>query len=169
MSGNEPHEGWLGIGEVARRAAVSVDTVRHYEKLGILIAAERSLAGYRKFRPAAVQRIGEIRSALELGFGLAELVVAMRSRERGHPPCRAVRDLLAAKQTELEREIALLKKRRQRVIETLESWDRQLEGSPKDRLVGLLFGHGAKPSAPVADRARLSKRNVNPRSRRRQP
>ncbi len=163
MNGNEPHEEWLGIGEVARRAEVSVDTVRHYEKLGLLGPVERSAAGYRRFRPGAPQRIVEIRSALELGFGLAELVVAVRTRDRGHAPCSAVRELLAAKKVELEREIAQLKQRRLRIDETLAVWDQRLASSPKGQPVGLLFGHGIADS-PTPRPKRLIRRFANPRS-----
>jgi DNA-binding transcriptional MerR regulator len=163
VNGNEPDERWLGIGEVARRAEVSVDTVRHYEKLGLLGSVERSAAGYRRFRPGAPQRIVEIRSALDLGFGLAELVVAVRSRERGHAPCGAVRELLAAKRVELDREIALLKQRRRLIEETLETWDRRLKSSPAGQPVGLLFGHGI-PESPVPRPSHVSRRFANPRS-----
>jgi DNA-binding transcriptional MerR regulator len=148
---------------VARRAEVSVDTVRHYEKLGLLGSVERSAAGYRRFRPGAPQRIVEIRSALDLGFGLAELVVAVRSRERGHAPCGAVRELLAAKRVELDREIALLKQRRRLIEETLETWDRRLKSSPAGQPVGLLFGHGI-PESPVPRPSHVSRRFANPRS-----
>ncbi len=62
----------MKIGEVARQAGVSVDTLRFYEARGLL-QAQRSANGYRHYPPDVVQWIGYIKLAQQLGFSLAEI------------------------------------------------------------------------------------------------
>lgn len=138
MNGNESPGAPLSIGELAGRAGVSVDTVRHYERRGLIATAERTPSGYRKFRPEAVRRVLEVRAAVELGFSLDELARAIAARERGTPPCRSVRELLAGKRVELDRRIDELVARRVRVDATLARWDEKLAHSRPDRPAHLL-------------------------------
>ncbi|TKR33298.1 heavy metal-responsive transcriptional regulator [Luteimonas gilva] len=62
----------MRIGEVANRAGVGVDTVRLYERLQLLPAAERTASGYRTFGPDDLERLRFIRRAKGLGFTLDE-------------------------------------------------------------------------------------------------
>jgi len=137
MNGNEPRAGsaperraQFSIGEIASRAGVSVDTVRHYERRGLIGPASRTESGYRLFAEESVRRILEIRAAVELGFGLDELAEAIAARERGRPACHSVRELLAAKAEELDRRIAELEAKKARVAKTLAGWDRRLAATP---------------------------------------
>jgi DNA-binding transcriptional MerR regulator len=61
------------IGEVARRTGLSIHTLRFYERKGLLPATSRSPANYREFTPRALERLGFIRQAQDLGFTLAEI------------------------------------------------------------------------------------------------
>ena len=85
-------EGFLRIGELAERAGVSADSVRHYERLGLLPAADRTDGGYRLFPPAAVERVQLIPSAVRVGFSLRQLAAFLGERQAGGAPCRKVRD-----------------------------------------------------------------------------
>jgi DNA-binding transcriptional MerR regulator len=58
------------IGEVAAQAGVSVDTVRYYERRGLLPFVSRTHSGYRVFTAQAVERIRFIKQAQEIGFSL---------------------------------------------------------------------------------------------------
>ena len=80
----------LRSGELARLAGVSTDTVRHYEKLGILPLSPRTESGYRIYAPGAVDRMQLVQRALQLGFSLAELSEILRTRDTGGAPCRRV-------------------------------------------------------------------------------
>jgi len=60
-------------GELARLAGVSGDTIRFYERSGLLPAAPRSASGYRIFPRHALRRVQVIRSALDIGFSVREL------------------------------------------------------------------------------------------------
>src|SRR5947207_15027156 len=87
-SNNRP----LRSGELARRAGVSPDTLRHYERKGLL-APCRTPSGYREYSAEAVDRVRLIRRALSIGFSLDELAPILAARDRGRAPCRAVRAL----------------------------------------------------------------------------
>lgn len=73
----------MRIGELARTAGVGIDTVRFYEKAGLLPAAQRNPSGYRRYDDTSVARLRFIRNAKELGFTLSEIVDLLSLRERG--------------------------------------------------------------------------------------
>jgi DNA-binding transcriptional MerR regulator len=78
-------------GQLARLIRVSPDTVRHYERLGLLSAPPRTSNGYRDYPPQAVERVRLIRRALSAGFSLPELKTILRIRDQGGVPCQRVR------------------------------------------------------------------------------
>jgi len=63
----------IGIGTLARRVGVSIDTVRYYEKSGLLSPASRLASGYRRYSDEQVSRLRFIRRAQELGFTLKDI------------------------------------------------------------------------------------------------
>lgn len=63
----------MQIGEVARKANVSIQTLRYYERLGLLNAPKRKPSGYRKYDAREIQRVRFIKRAQDLGFALAEI------------------------------------------------------------------------------------------------
>jgi MerR family copper efflux transcriptional regulator len=63
----------MTIGGLAKRSGVNIDTVRYYEREGLLPPAARSASGYRHYGEAEVERMRFIRRAKELGFTLAEI------------------------------------------------------------------------------------------------
>ena len=63
----------MKIGELAKRADVAIDTVRYYERQGLLPEAERTLSGYRQYDASDVERLRFIRRAKALGFSLADI------------------------------------------------------------------------------------------------
>src|SRR5207245_11594921 len=85
----------LRSGELARRAGVSPDTLRHYERRGLLPRPQRSSAGYRLYSPEALSRVRPIRCALSIGFTVKELGTILADHDRGCAPCRPVRPVAA--------------------------------------------------------------------------
>lgn len=74
----------MRIGELAQRAGVGVDTVRYYEREGILPPADRAESGYRRYRPDDVARLQFVRRAKALGFTLTEIAELLAlSGQRG--------------------------------------------------------------------------------------
>lgn len=62
-----------GIGELAQRAGVAIDTIRYYERDGLLVPTARSAAGYRRYDDTGLKRLHFIRRAKALGFSLEDI------------------------------------------------------------------------------------------------
>ena len=75
---------------------MSPDTLKHYEKLGILKEPPRSDAGYSLYPVEALNRVLLIRNALAVGFSLDELTRILCLRDSGAAPCREVAEMAAA-------------------------------------------------------------------------
>lgn len=117
---------YLRVGELARRAGVSSDTLRYYERVGVLPPPQRSASGYRQYSPDLLERICVIRHALTLGFKLEELAEIFKSRDCGGAPCRRVRSLAAKKLLEIEARLKDLAVLRQEFRSILRQWDGRL-------------------------------------------
>ncbi|MFI7135716.1 MerR family transcriptional regulator [Nonomuraea sp. NPDC050153] len=110
----------MKIGQVAREAGVSVDTVRFYERRGILPAAERRPSGYRVFDAAAVERIQMAKALQELGFTLDEVSDALTAHDQGGATCDSQRWRLEAVVHRLDAKIAELTRARHAAMEGLQ-------------------------------------------------
>lgn len=107
----------MRIGEIAEAAGTTAKTLRFYEDQGLLPPAERTPAGYREYTPETVARIDFIHRGQAAGLTLAEIRQILDIRDRGHAPCDHVRDLLAARQTEIEQQLARLAALRDTIAE----------------------------------------------------
>ncbi len=135
---NGDRGGALRSGELARRAGVSADTLRAYERRGLLPEARRAANGYRLYPPEALPRVELIQAGLAFGFTLAELGRFLDARRAGRPPCRDVRDAARTRLLEIEDAIAELNGLRESLTRLVETWDARLhEASPRQAL-GLL-------------------------------
>ncbi len=94
--------------ELAARAAVNPQTLRYYERRGLLAEPGRSPGGYRAYPDAAVRRVRFIRRAQELGFTLAEVGTLLDLAEGGPESCDKVRALAGEKIADLRQRIAEL-------------------------------------------------------------
>src|SRR5260370_41833033 len=65
--------GHISTSELAKRGSVNLETIRYYERVGLLPKPPRSGAGYRLFSPESVRRVRFIKRAQELGFSLKEI------------------------------------------------------------------------------------------------
>src|SRR5262249_21814230 len=128
----------LSSGELAKMAGVSRDTLRHYERQGLLSSSPRLQNGYRRVPPQAVDRVRLIRGALPIGFSIEEVGRILRARDRGRAPCLEVRELAASKAQELEARIAELTKLREDLRATIRLWDRKLKSVPPGQPAHLL-------------------------------
>ncbi len=128
----------LRSGELARLCGVSTDTLRHYERVGVLARPKRTPAGYRQYPPEAVGRVRLVRRALQIGFKLEELAPILRVRDGGGAPCRLVRSLAESKLAQLEQQIAELSGLRDHLRKLLADWDHRLGSVPDGKRAGLL-------------------------------
>ena len=155
----------LLTGELARRCGVSADTIRHYERRGVIPPPERGENGYRRHRPETVDRVLLVRRALAIGFSLDEIARILRERAAGTPPCRKVRALAGEKLAELDRRIAEMTAMREELAAIVEEWDARLsvttDGDPA-RLLESLKGESPdetnRPLAPAAFRSAPARR-----------
>jgi DNA-binding transcriptional MerR regulator len=108
-------ESALSIGAVAKRAGVGIDTVRYYERRGVLPRAERRTSGYRAFRPQAVERIVFVKELQALGFSLDEIVEVLRLADVGAANCASVRGYAEATLARIDAKIKALTETRARL------------------------------------------------------
>lgn len=98
----------LTTGRLARRAGVNVETVRYYERRGLLPEPPRTDGGYRQYSPQAVRRIRFIKRAQALGFTLAEIGDLLELRVAPRTDCRAVERRAARAMARIEAKLAEL-------------------------------------------------------------
>ena len=102
----------LTIGKVARGAGLAIDTVRYYEREGLLAKPARTLSGYRQYSADAVTRLRFIRQAKELGFSLSEIKELLSLRVDTRKSCSDVKARAVHKIADVDRRIAQLKRMR---------------------------------------------------------
>ena len=102
--------GNMTIGQMARSAGASVETIRFYEREGLLEHPARSASGYRKYAPEAVARLRMIRQAKELGFSLNEIKELLALRVAPGKSCSDVRARTERKIADIDQRIAALKR-----------------------------------------------------------
>jgi len=102
----------LTIGEVARQAGVGVETVRFYERQGLLEEPQRRASGYRQYEEEAVAVLRFIRRAKELGFTLREIKGLLALRLDATATRAEVRQQAKAKVADIEARIADLQRMR---------------------------------------------------------
>jgi DNA-binding transcriptional MerR regulator len=98
----------LRIGELAGAAGVTTDTIRYYEREGLLPAPDRTASGYRAYGDAAVDRLHFIQGAQRLGLRLGDIRDLLAVRDTGTCPCEPAEDLLTRRLAEVDAEIARL-------------------------------------------------------------
>lgn len=102
----------MRIGELARRCAVTTRAIRHYERVGILAAAERTEAGYRLYGEDAPGRLAFVRAAQGVGLTLGEIAEVIAFRDRGQTPCGHVLALIERRTAELAERIGEMQRLR---------------------------------------------------------
>ena len=133
-------------GELAKLTRVSTDTLRHYERIGLLPRPPRTEGGYRQYAPDSVHRVRLVQSALSIGFSLRELVKILQVRDRGGAPCKQVRALASQKLEEIGRRIVELQRFEKQLSAILAGWDERLGRTPEGQRAGLLESLFESPS-----------------------
>lgn len=128
----------MRIGEIAKSAGVSPDTIRYYERLGLIPKPARSPAGYRQYPPSAVDRVTLVRQALRFGFSLRDVGRFLRIRASGGAPCSDVRAAARRILAAVDQQIAELTAARETIRQTLENWDQRLAHTRANRPAHLL-------------------------------
>lgn len=123
----------LTISPLARQAGVGIDTVRYYERMGLLPEPPRRASGYRVYPADALQRLQFIRRAKNLGFSLEEIKELLELSRQSGNGVSAVKATAAAKLKDVEERIAELERMRDGLRQ----------------LVQACPGHGAPQDCPI--------------------
>ncbi len=131
---NQPRAKRITRGVLSKRTGCNIETVRYYERAGLMPNPERSEAGYRLYEEEHVRRLQFIRRCRELGFTIAEIRALLDLVDRRDYTCAEVRDISIAHVDEVRRKIEDLR----RLEETMRAMIKECDG-------------GAVPECPIID------------------
>src|SRR3974390_978959 len=132
--------GALSIGELSKQSGVNIETIRYYEKIGVMPAPDRRANGYRAYGADHLKRLSFVRRSRQLGFSLEEIRGLLRLVDGEAYTCAQVRALTLDHLAEIRCKIADLK-RLKRVMEEMAA---QCSGgkTPECPIVDALFNVG---------------------------
>ena len=107
----------LTIGKLAKRAQVNVETIRYYERRGLIPEPPRRESGYRQYSQDAVARIQFIKRAKQLGFSLKEISELLSLRVDPNTTCGEVKRRAEAKIADMEDKIKTLQKMKRALVQ----------------------------------------------------
>ncbi len=135
----------LLIGKVAKISGTSVDTIRFYEKQGLIPPPSRRESGYREYTRETLVRLAFIRNAKELGFTLLEIREMLELRTTSGTPCQSVQKLAEDKilvATEKIERLTAIRSALEKLLESCRSPGHQTSDCPiLDALDTSLSGH----------------------------
>jgi DNA-binding transcriptional MerR regulator len=111
----------MRIGEVAKQSGVTVDTVRFYERVGVLPPPERRPSGYRHYAFDTIERIKLTRELQAIGFTLADVVDALAAHDAGGATCESEQWRLEAVLSRVDAKLAELSALRRRILQAQEA------------------------------------------------
>jgi len=144
----------LKIGEVARSAGIGVETLRFYERSGLLNRPARAESGYRLYDAEALKTLEFIKRAQTLGFTLEEIKRIIAESRAGQRPCAEVRETVRRRLAELDEQMAQIRRYRNALAVTLKQWDEK--GFADGDFCGLIESAGL--SAVKPERNNLKRR-----------
>lgn len=137
-----------GIGALSKRTGCKVETIRYYERIGLMPAPPRSEGGHRLYGEPQTRRLGFIRRTRELGFTLDQIRTLLRLVDGGRYTCAQVKRITVRHLDEVRRKVADLRK----IERVLARMATQCDGGtvPKCPVVDALFERaaGSTPSRP---------------------
>jgi DNA-binding transcriptional MerR regulator len=132
------------IGDVAKEGGVGVETVRFYEREGLIDRPKKPARGWREYDETALAQLNQVRLAQEFGLTLRDMKT-MKARAKGPRAgfCMSVRETLSSRLTQVEAEIAELQSKRKAMKQWLGQCHKQ-DGLPNcplyDRITSLTKG-----------------------------
>ncbi len=112
------------IGKVAARLAVSTDTLRHYEKNGLITPTSKTAAGYRLYNEDVVRRVRFIKQAQSCGLTLSDIRQLLTLKHSANSCCKHVRNLAIEKRFEIKQKLTAL----QAMVNTLDGLIENCDG-----------------------------------------
>ena len=111
----------LTIGQLGQATNTKIETIRYYEKIGLLPAPRRTIGNYRSYAAEHLQRLSFIRRARDLGFSIEDIRELLKLAAHGEKPCEEVDQLVARHLETTERKIEALTRLRRELLDTLNS------------------------------------------------
>jgi Hg(II)-responsive transcriptional regulator len=120
--------GKLTIGKVAKLSNVGVETIRYYEREGLIKQPRKQDRSFREYSKEAVQRVRFIKRAQELGFSLSDISDLLSLRVDGRTSCATVKRKAVSKISQVEEKIADLERIRSALTKIKAHCERQSAG-----------------------------------------
>lgn len=117
------------IGEVAKLTGVGIETLRFYEKIGLVDRPSRTASGYRVFDATIIDRLAFIKKAQVLGFTLDEIRELIAHKRAGENPCGHVRTKVKSRLAELDERIRQMTFYRDELAAELKQWEKKGEAA----------------------------------------
>ena len=134
----------MKIGEVAKVTGIGIETLRFYEKSGLLDSPSRTESGYRIYNADVLDRLDFIKRAQVLGFSLDEIKRIIADRRAGQSPCAEVREIVRNRLAELDARMREMKRYRNELATALAEWDER--GDVAGHICGLIEGSKIDPA-----------------------
>jgi len=129
---------------LAKQADVSLFTVRHYTRIGLLKPVRNSNNNYKVYQPSDAVRVRFIQAAKNLGFSLAEVAGILDEAKHGKSPCPMVREIIVRRIEENRRKIKEMQKLQKKMEDALEDWKQMKNSMPNgDSVCHLIESVGA--------------------------
>jgi DNA-binding transcriptional MerR regulator len=129
----------MHVAQLAKAAAVSADTVRHYTSLGLLKPTRDPQNGYQQYAATDLQRLRFVTRARRMGFSLKDIQRILSGAEHDRAPCSDVRELLNERLSALQAHIDECQRLAQVMQQAVEQWNHAdqcaAEGQPLCRLI----------------------------------
>lgn len=115
---------------LAKKSDVSLYTVRHYTRIGLLKPSRNLKNGYKIYQPFDVVRLRFIQSAKNLGFSLAEISEILDEAQNGKSPCPMVREIIVRHIEENRRRIKEMQKLQRKMESAVKNWSKMKNSMP---------------------------------------
>ena len=147
----------LKIGELAKASGIGIETLRFYEKSGLLDSPSRTESGYRIYNADVLERLDFIKRAQVLGFSLDEIKRIIIDKRAGQSPCAEVREIVRHRLADLDARMREMKRYRNELASALAEWDET--GDVPGHVCGLIEGsHIDHPIGGHAESLRKKKK-----------
>ncbi len=115
---------------LAKQSDVSLFTVRHYTRIGLLKPSRNRQNGYKIYEPSDAARLRFIQAAKNLGFSLAEIAGILDEAVRGNTPCPMVREIIVRRIAENRRKIKEMQRLQRKMENALVDWSKMKDSMP---------------------------------------
>jgi len=115
---------------LAKQADVSLYTVRHYTRIGLLKPIRNSTNNYKVYQPSDAVRVRFIQAAKNLGFSLSEIADILDEAKHGNSPCPLVREIIVRRIEENHRKIKEMQKLQRKMENAFKDWSKMKDSMP---------------------------------------